>query len=130
MRTIWRIVGGLVAAAILMRLITRHSSGPTLSVPVFVYGWTADKPFTDITNTFSAGANTGSMTLHASVHVGDIILLVNTRTNEEKQCRVVNVGRDSKTNVLSVSLDWEGSLWTNAGADENESGHARASDRT
>ena len=85
-----------------------------LSVLVFVYGWAAGKhPFTDITNTFSVSVHGGSMVLPATVRSGQMVLLANIYTNEEKQCRIVRVGpeHDGKRNVGFEFPDPEGWFW-------------------
>ncbi len=66
-----------------------------LSVPVLVYGWaTGDSPFTEITATVSVNAHGGLLELTAMVQPGQMILLVNSNTQEERQCRVVSAGRE------------------------------------
>jgi hypothetical protein len=67
-----------------------------LSVPVLIYGWaTGDSPFTEITATLSVNAHGGLVELAAMVQPGQVILLVNNNTQEERQCRVVYAGRES-----------------------------------
>ena len=67
-----------------------------LSVPVLVYGWaTGDSPFTEITATVSVNAHGGLLELDTMVQPGQMILLVNSNTQEERQCRVVSAGRES-----------------------------------
>jgi hypothetical protein len=92
----------------------RRSRRLTLSVPVFVYAWAnGNNPFTDITNTFSVSFHGGSMALPATVWPCQMILLANTHTNEEKQCRIVHVGpeHDGKRDVGFEFLDPERWFW-------------------
>ena len=126
MRTIWKVIGGLAATTVIIRFFTKFSSANAISVPVFVYGWTADKPFTDMTKAFSAGNGGGSMKLHAPVEVGAIILLVNILTSDEKQCRVVNISHGGRANVIFLP-DSQGSFWTqNAEVDKDPVTHSSA----
>ena len=85
-----------------------------LSVPVFVCGWaTGNNPFTDITNTSSVSVHGGSMALPATVRPGEMVLLANIYTHEEKQCRIVRVGpeHDGKRHVGFEFLHPEGWFW-------------------
>ena len=108
----------MAATAIITRFFSKHFSVNPISVPVFVYGWAADKPFTDMINAFFLGNDSGSMKLHVAVQAGEIILLVNTLTGEEKQCRVVHVNRGGRTNV--VSLLEKGEFWTHKAEADRE----------
>ncbi len=73
----------------------RRSTRLMLSVPVLVYGWaTGDSPFTEITDTLAVNAHGGLLALTAMVQPGQRILLVNSNTQEERQGRVVYVGRE------------------------------------
>jgi hypothetical protein len=75
--------------------VERRSTRLMLSVPVLVYGWaTGDSPFTEITYTLAVNAHGGLLALTAMVQPGQMILLVNSNTQEERQCRVVRVGRE------------------------------------
>ena len=75
--------------------VERRSTRLMLSVPVLVYGWaTGDSPFTEITYTLAVNAHGGLLALTAMVQPGQMMLLVNSNTQEERQCRVVRVGRE------------------------------------
>lgn len=85
-----------------------------LSARVFVYGWTSNSnPFTDITNTFSVNIHGGLVALPASVRPGQMVLIANIYTDEEKQCRIVRVGpeQDGKRDVGFEFLHPEGWFW-------------------
>jgi hypothetical protein len=92
----------------------RRSRRLILSVPVFVYGWATDNnPFTDFTNTFSVSLHGGLIALPATVRPGEMVLLANIYTNEEKQCRIVRVGpeHDGKRDAGFEFLHPEGWFW-------------------
>ena len=73
----------------------RRSKRLALSIPVRVYGRTADnQPFRDITETSAVSVHGGLLPLGAKVQRGQKILLVHSVTEEERECRVVYV--DSK----------------------------------
>jgi hypothetical protein len=65
-------------------------------VPVLVYGWGVgdDTPFTEITRTLASNAHGGLLALAAMVQPGQKILIVNSKTETERECRVVCVGRE------------------------------------
>jgi hypothetical protein len=77
--------------------VERRSGRLELAVPVFVYGWSTadDSPFTEITRTLEVNAHGGLVALSAMVRPGQMILLVNNRTERERKCRVVRVHRES-----------------------------------
>jgi hypothetical protein len=77
--------------------VERRSTRLELAVPVFVYGWSTadDSPFTEITKTLEVNAHGGLVALTAMVQPGQTILLVNNRTETERECRVVRVHRES-----------------------------------
>ena len=92
----------------------RRSRRLILSVPVFVYGWATDNnPFTDFTNTFSVSLHGGLIALPATVRPGEMVLLANIYTHEEKQCRIVRVGpeHDGKRDVGFEFMHPEGWFW-------------------
>ena len=75
--------------------VERRSTRLMLSVPVLVYGWaTGDSPFTEITRTLSVNAHGGLLALIAMVQPGQMILLANSNTQEEREGRIVYVGRE------------------------------------
>lgn len=70
----------------------RRSKRLPLSIPVRVYGRTPDnRPFRDITMTKAVSAHGGLMPLAPKVKRGQTVLLVNSITEEERECRVVFV---------------------------------------
>ncbi len=69
----------------------RSSAAPS----VFVYGRTMDNdPFHDIAPMLSVHAHGGTLALAARVQRGQKILLINSTTQEERECRVVFVGSE------------------------------------
>ena len=70
----------------------RRSKRLPLNIPVRVYGRTPDdQPFREITTTNAVSAHGGLLSLAPRVKQGQTVLLVNTITQEERQCRVVYV---------------------------------------
>jgi hypothetical protein len=70
----------------------RRSKRLPLSIPVRVYGRTPDdQPFRDVTTTNAVSAHGGLLSLAPRVKQGQTVLLVNSFTQEERQCRVVYV---------------------------------------
>jgi c-di-GMP-binding flagellar brake protein YcgR len=83
-------------------LATAHNSGPAhrrskrlpLRVPIQVYGRTPDnQPFRGRTRTLSVNAFGGYIAMASPVVPGQSILLVHSFTQEERECRVVNVAQ-------------------------------------
>jgi hypothetical protein len=71
----------------------RRSQRIMLPVRVLVYRWGADDcPFKDIVYTQSVNVHGGLIALTATLQPGELFLLVNTFTDEERQCHVVHVG--------------------------------------
>ncbi len=71
----------------------RRSKRIFLSVPVSVYGWGPDdSPFCDLTRSVSISAHGGLLTLEPAVRLGQKLLVMNSNTQEELECRVVHVG--------------------------------------
>ena len=71
----------------------RRSKRLGLSVPVRVYGKDGSgEAFRELTRTISVDANGASLALVATVQEGQTILVENTKTREEQECRVVHVG--------------------------------------
>jgi hypothetical protein len=76
----------------------RRSKRLPISIPVRVYGRTPDgQPFRDITETESISSNGGLIPLSKNVNRGQLLLLVNGITDEERRCRVVYVERRART---------------------------------
>ena len=94
--------------------VERRSNRLLLSVPVFVYGWATDgSPFCDITQTLAVSSHGGLLTLAAMVQRGQTILLVNTKTQEERECHVVYLGaeHDGKRKVGIEFTRPAGNFW-------------------
>ena len=71
----------------------RRSKRFPIEIAVHVYGRTDDnRPYRDVTHTVSVNANGGLLALNAPVEEGQSLLLVNSFTQEERECRVVYVG--------------------------------------
>jgi hypothetical protein len=95
--------------------VERRSRRLELAVPVFVYGWSTadDSPFTEITQTLEVNAHGGLVALTAMVQPGQMILLVNNKTETERECRVVRVHRESDS-TCKVGFEFirpEGRFW-------------------
>ncbi|MGB8541293.1 MAG: PilZ domain-containing protein [Candidatus Acidiferrales bacterium] len=62
------------------------------TIPVKVYGRTPrNRPFRDVTATMAVSLHGGLLEMKAPVKLGQKILIVNSFTEEERQCRVVYV---------------------------------------
>ena len=62
------------------------------TIPVKVYGRTSrNHPFRDVTATMAVSLHGGLLEMKAPVKLGQKILIVNSFTEEERQCRVVYV---------------------------------------
>jgi hypothetical protein len=66
----------------------RRSSRVALATPVFVYGWLADEPFTENTETLNVSAVGGLIQLSAKVIPSQELIITNLQTNEDLPCRV------------------------------------------
>jgi len=92
----------------------RHSKRLPLSIPVRVYGRTPeDKPFRDVTTTHEVSAHGGLLPLAPRVKKGQTVLLVNSITEEERECRVVYVGnRNGRARKVGLQFkDMRGDFW-------------------
>jgi hypothetical protein len=92
----------------------RRSKRLPLRIPVRVYGRTPeDHPFRDVTETQLISAHGGLLPLSSSLKEGQTILLVNSLTEEERECRVVYVEPDhgSKNKVGVEFTEAKGSFW-------------------
>ena len=70
----------------------RRSKRFPVEVAIRVYGRTGDnRPFRDITHTLAVNAYGGLLALGEPVEEGQSLLLVNSFTDEERECRVVYV---------------------------------------
>lgn len=73
----------------------RRSKRLPLRIPVRVYGRTPeDQPFRDVTETELVSAHGGLLPLAPNVTPGQTILLVNSLTEEERECVVLYVEPD------------------------------------
>jgi len=73
----------------------RRSKRFPFTIPVKVYGRTPrNHPFRDVTATMAVSLYGGLLSMKPRVKVGQTILIVNSFTEEERECRVVFV--DSK----------------------------------
>ena len=66
----------------------RRSYRVALATPVFVYGWLADEPFSESTETLNVSAVGGLILLSAKVIRSQELILTNLQTNEDVPCRV------------------------------------------
>src|ERR1700688_23974 len=67
----------------------RRGCRVALATPVFVYGWLADEPFSENTETLNVSANGGLIPLSGTVVLSQELILTNLQTNEDLSCRVV-----------------------------------------
>jgi hypothetical protein len=77
----------------------RRSKRLALPIDVHVFGQDVFlESFNEFTQMLSVSAHGGALALATRVEYGQRILIVNTRTGEERECRVVHVGsmRDGK----------------------------------
>lgn len=92
----------------------RRSKRLPLSIPVRVYGRTTDnRPFRRDTETKAVSVHGGLLSLGVRVKKGQTLLLVNTVTEEERECRVVYVDRNLwSQNRIGVEFSHtEGDFW-------------------
>jgi hypothetical protein len=92
----------------------RRSKRLPLNIPVRVYGRTpSNRPFRDITVTKAISVYGGLIPLAPSVKRGQKILLVNSFTEEERECRVVYVGANlgGKKKVAVEFANDRGDFW-------------------
>jgi hypothetical protein len=92
----------------------RRSQRLKLPVRVLIYGWAAgDSPFQDIVYTLSVNVHGGLIALTATIQPGELVLLVNTFTDDEQQCRVVHVGpeHDGRREVGFELMHPDSRLW-------------------
>jgi hypothetical protein len=91
----------------------RRSSRVALATPVFVYGWLADEPFAENTETLNVSAVGGLIQLSAKVIPSHELILTNLKTNEDLPCRVARSIRagDGKTLVGVDFLQASPNFW-------------------
>jgi hypothetical protein len=70
-----------------------------LATPVFVYGWLADEPFSENTETLNVSTVGGLIPLSTAVIPSQKLILTNPQTNEDLPCRVARStkAQDGKT---------------------------------
>jgi hypothetical protein len=94
--------------------VKRRSKRLPLRIPVRVYGRTADnRPFRDHTETETVSAHGGLIALKRSLNQGQSLLVVNSLTDEERECRVVYVepkGRGNRRIGVEFTRP-EGNFW-------------------
>ena len=83
----------------------RRGSRVALATPVFVYGWLADEPFSENTETLNVSANGGLIPLSGMAIPSQELILTNLQTNEDLTCRVVRSTRVEDGKIL-VGLDF------------------------
>jgi len=92
----------------------RRSRRLSLHVPVRIYGRTVEnQPFRELTETLGVNAHGAQVELSVLVTPGQSILLVHGITEEEKECRVVDV-RAMRRARWKVGLEFvhpEGNFW-------------------
>jgi len=87
----------------------RRSDRLPLSIPVRIYGRTPEnRPFRVVTTTNEVSVHGGLLPLARDVAHGQTLLVVNGITEEERECRVVYVG---KKNVAVEFTRSQGDFW-------------------
>jgi hypothetical protein len=76
-----------------------------LATPIFVYGWQADEPFSENTETLNVSAVGGLIPLSAKGIPSQELILTNLLTNEDLPCRVARSIRTEDGRLL-VGLDF------------------------
>jgi len=92
----------------------RRSRRFALHIPVVVYGRTPDdRPFRDHTSTINVDAHGARIAVAASLEKGQRILVVNSFTQEERECRVVHIGakQAGRTRIGIEFLKPSGNFW-------------------
>jgi hypothetical protein len=85
-----------------------------LTIPVKVYGRTPrNHPFRDVTATMAVSLYGGLLDMKPRVKLGQKILMVNSFTEEERECRVVYVDskKRSRRNVAVEFANGDGDFW-------------------
>ena len=84
------------------------------TIPVKVYGRTpGNHPFRDVTATMTVSLFGGLLDMKPRVRLGQKILIVNSFTEEERECRVVSVGskRRGRKKVAVEFANANGDFW-------------------
>ena len=84
-----------------------------LATPVFVYGWLADEPFSEDTETLNVSEIGGLIPLSAKVVPSQELILTNLRTDKDMPCRVARsmTREDGKTLAGLAFLEASPSFW-------------------
>ena len=83
----------------------RRSSRVALATPVFVYGWLADEPFAENTETLNVSAAGGLIQLSAKVIPSQELIITNLQTNEDLACRVArSIGTENGKTLAGLDL--------------------------
>ena len=83
----------------------RRSSRVALATPVFVYGWLADEPFAENTETLNVSAAGGLIQLSAKVIPSQELIITNLQTNEDLACRVArSIGTESSETLAGLDF--------------------------
>lgn len=86
----------------------------SFSIPVKVYGRTPkNRPFRDVTATMAVSLYGGLLDMKPRVRLGQKILIVNSFTEEERECRVVYVDPKGggRKKVAVEFANGEGDFW-------------------
>jgi hypothetical protein len=97
-----------------VRGYVRRSRRFPLHVPVVVYGRSnGNQPFRDRTHTLNVDAHGARLAISAELERGQTILVVNSFTQEERECRVVHVGpkQSGRCKVGIEFVDSKGNFW-------------------
>ncbi|HTV60294.1 MAG TPA: PilZ domain-containing protein [Verrucomicrobiae bacterium] len=92
----------------------RRSKRLPIHIPVKVYGRTTEnQPFREATEMKVISAHGGMLPLSPEVECGQTVLLVNSVTNEERICRIVNVEPEngSPKKIAVNFLEMDGDFW-------------------
>jgi hypothetical protein len=85
-----------------------------VTIPVKVYGRTPrNHPFRDVTATMAVSLHGGLLEMKPRVKLGQKILIVNSFTEEERECRVVYVNPKKRTRSM-VAVEFangDGDFW-------------------
>ncbi len=83
----------------------RRSSRVALATPVFVYGWLADEPFAENTETLNVSAVGGLIQLSAKVIPSQELIITNLQTNEDLACRVArSIGTENGKTLAGLDF--------------------------
>ena len=83
----------------------RRGSRVALATPVFVYGWLADEPFAENTETLNVSAAGGLIQLSAKVIPSQELIITNLQTNEDLACRVArSIGTENGKTLAGLDF--------------------------